>query len=254
MPVSAFNSSSFFGLSFTHTFLQTVVDTRSISDNNRRSVVSFSFANSFQSLSLISTHSDLCAIYITVSRSDQTEIFLAYTFTGSSKFSNRTYWSRFRSLTTRIRINFCIQYEDIYILTGCKNMVEPTETDIIRSSVTTDNPLRFLDEIFAQRSDLLTNFTLIGCSFYHRCDLSFQFDRTFGIFLIGDPFGKQSLHFFGTTAFDSLIHQLNDTFTHFVNSKIHTETEFTEIFEQRIRPCRTVTFFVCRIRSRRDRT
>src|SRR5699024_934487 len=53
VPVTTCNSFFFFSLRFTHTLLQTVVDTRSISDNQRRTVISFSFADSLQGLSLI---------------------------------------------------------------------------------------------------------------------------------------------------------------------------------------------------------
>ena len=71
----------FFLLSLAHAGFDTVVDTRSVSDDQRRSVVCFCFADSLESLSLVSAHSDLSYVYITVGSSDKTEVFLANTLT-----------------------------------------------------------------------------------------------------------------------------------------------------------------------------
>src|SRR5699024_6423735 len=131
----------FFFLALTHTCFQTMVDTWSVSDNQRWSRICFSFTDSFQSLSLVSTHSDLCNIYITVSSSHQTEVFLTYALTSSSELSDSTYRSSLRRLTTCVRVNFSIQNEDVNVLTGSDYMVKTTITDIVRSTVTTNDPL-----------------------------------------------------------------------------------------------------------------
>src|SRR5699024_6804222 len=92
-------------------------------------------------------------------------------------------------------------------------------------------------------------------SFNHRSDLCSQFFRLIGIVLIFDPCSE---HFFvfSRTFFrsDSSFHSRLDTCTHLFVSQFHTQTEFTEVFEQRVSPCRTFALFVRRIRSRRNRT
>ena len=91
--------------------------------------------------------------------------------------------------------------------------------------------------------------------FHDRCNLSFELDRTFGIVFIGNPCCEQ---FFGlcrtAIALDGSIHQFHQTLAHFFNGQRHTQTELTEIFEQRIGPSDTLTFIVRCVRSRRYRT
>ena len=85
--------------------------------------------------------------------------------------------------------------------------------------------------------------------------MSFELDRTFGIVFIGNPCCEQ---FFGlcrtAIALDGSIHQFHQTLAHFFNGQRHTQTELTEIFEQRIGPSDTLTFIVRCVRSRRYRT
>src|SRR5574344_790046 len=81
MPVTAFYSHSFFVLCTSHTYFNTMIDTWSIANNQRRTVESFSFFNGFEILCLVSTHSNLCYIYIAVRFSNHTKIFLADFFT-----------------------------------------------------------------------------------------------------------------------------------------------------------------------------
>src|SRR5699024_5546452 len=110
MPVSTLNSQFFLCLSFAHTFLDTMVDTWSVSDDQGWSRISFCFCNSFNSLIEVSTHSDLCYVYITIAHSNGSHIFLLSLFTACSELCNSTCRCRFRRLSTCIGINYCIEY------------------------------------------------------------------------------------------------------------------------------------------------
>ena len=134
-------------------------------------------------------------------------------------------------------------------------MVETSESDIIRCTITADDPLRFLNEEFPEIGNTLANFAFIGIGLYNRTYLGGQFDSFFGIFTIFDPFFEESFGFFGTSiAFDRLIHKNFDTVAHFFSGESHTQTKFAEVFEERVRPSGTMPLFVGRIRSRRNRT
>ena len=83
----------------------------------------------------------LSYIYITVSGSDHTQILLADALTLSSELSDSTERSSLRSLTTGVRVNLSIEHEDVHVLTRSNYVVETTVTDVVRGTVTTDDPL-----------------------------------------------------------------------------------------------------------------
>ena len=83
----------------------------------------------------------LSYVDVTVCSLHQTEILFADTLTLSSELCDSTEWSRLRRLTTSVRVNLSIEYQDVNILTRSQYVVETTVTDIIRSTVTTDDPL-----------------------------------------------------------------------------------------------------------------
>ena len=132
-------------------------------------------------------------------------------------------------------------------------MVKTTVTDIIRSTVTTDDPLAAFNKILLQISDLLAVVAFIFSSFYHRNDLFGQFLSLFCIQHIVDPFSKYFFVFSrAAIRSDSFVHYFHQTGTHLFVSQFHTQTKFTEVFEQGVSPCRTVTLFVHSVRSRRN--
>ena len=100
-----------------------------------------SLADSLEGLCVVSAHSNLSYIYITVSGSNHTEILLADALTLSSELSDSTKRSSLRSLTTGVRVNLSIEHEDVHVLTRSNHVVETAVTDIVRSTVTTDDPL-----------------------------------------------------------------------------------------------------------------
>ncbi|GAE16237.1 hypothetical protein JCM6292_2639 [Bacteroides pyogenes JCM 6292] len=124
MPVTACNRFGFFFLALTHTGFQSVADTRSVSDDERRTRICFGFADGFQCLSLIGAHCNLCYVYIAVSSCHQTEIFFAYTLAGCGKFRNGAHRSCLRRLTARIGINLCVENKDVHIFAGSDYVVE----------------------------------------------------------------------------------------------------------------------------------
>ena len=218
-------------------------------------MVCFCLTDCFQGLSLVGTHSDLSYVNITVSSSNQTKVFLANTLTGSSKLGDGAERSCFRSLATGVGVNLRIKYEDVDIFAGCDDVVETSVTDIVRSTVTTDNPLAALDEVILELGNGLAEFTFILGSFYHRNNLGSSSLALVGIILTVEPL-LEGLFVFSRSAFssNSSLHGFYQTAAELLVGKFHTQTEFAEVLEQRVCPCRTLTLLVGCIRGRRNRT
>ena len=70
IPVTGQNSSLLLGLSNAHTALYTVVDTRSISDDDGRTVIALGLFKGLDALVVIGTHCNLCYVYIAVAHGD----------------------------------------------------------------------------------------------------------------------------------------------------------------------------------------
>ena len=76
-----------------------------------------------------------------------TEILLADALTLSSEMNDSIKRRSLRSLTTSVRVNLTIEHEDVHVLTRSNHVVETAVTNIVRSTVTTDDPLAELYEV-----------------------------------------------------------------------------------------------------------
>ena len=118
-----------------------MVDTWCVGDDDGWAVPSLSLADSLEALVVVSTHSNLCNIYVAVSCSNHTEILLADALTLGSELSDSAERSSLRGLTTGVRVNLSIEHEDVDVLTRSNHVVETAVTDVVRCTVTTDDPL-----------------------------------------------------------------------------------------------------------------
>ena len=167
IPVSSLNSFLHLILAVVHTTLSDTVEfTWSITDNQGWSVISFCLSNCFYSLSRISTKCNLCYIYIAITHSDFSKALLANLFTGSSKLTNFTDIGSFRCLTTSIGVHLRIEYHYVYVLAGCKYMIQTTKSDIICPTVTTEDPYGLLSEVIFLSKNFFGFLTSCICSFF----------------------------------------------------------------------------------------
>ena len=134
-------------LAVVHTTLYTVQLTWSVTDDQRRSVVSLSLSDNLDSLSHVCTESDLCYIYITVAHSDLCKALLANFLTRSCELANLTDVGSLGSLTTCIGVHLGIEYHNVYVLTGSKYVIQTAESDIVCPTVTTEDPYGLLSEV-----------------------------------------------------------------------------------------------------------
>ena len=172
-----------------------MVDTRSVSNHKRRSGISLCLADSLQRLRLVSTHSDLCDIDISVSSSDHTKVFLAHALTHSSELRDSADRRCFGCLTTGVGIYLGIEHEDIHIFAGSNHMVETAVTDVVGSTVATYNPLAaFHDMVFVLKNLFAGVATACLASSHHRL---VETVRYLCALRVSEPLGEHRLEFLG---------------------------------------------------------
>ena len=81
---------------------------------------------------MVSTHSNLSDIDITIGGGNHTKILLADAFTLGSELSDSAERRSLRGLTTGVRVNLSIEHEDIYIFTAGNHVIETAVTDFVR--------------------------------------------------------------------------------------------------------------------------
>ena len=163
VPVTCLNCQFLLSLSFCHTLLDTMVDTWSVSNDQGWSWICLSLSQIALAVwCRVSTHGDLCYIYITVGHCNACKVFLLGLFTTSSELSNRTSLGSLGSLSTCVGVNLGIEYHDVDIFAGSQNVVYAAEADIISPSVTTEDPLGLLSQIVLILNDVFAGIALAG--------------------------------------------------------------------------------------------
>ena len=93
----------------------------------------------------VSTHGDLCNVYVAVAHCNACKVFLLDILTAGSELSNRTSLGSLGSLSAGVGVNLGIEYHDVDVFAGSQNVVYAAETDIVSPSVTTEDPLELLE-------------------------------------------------------------------------------------------------------------
>jgi len=100
-------------------------------------------------------------------------------------------------------------------------VVKTTVTDVVGPTVTTDNPLRTLDDVLGQRTDGHTD--VAGASVDQRGDLGFQFLGLGGILTVFQPFGEVTLQLVAAAvASQAFFHQAGQAVAHHFSGVVHT--------------------------------
>ena len=222
-----------------------------VSNDDRRTIKSFSFVHSLNNLHIVSAHRNLRNINVTVRHSNHSQIFLRQSLTCGSEFSGSAHRGSLRLLTTGIRVNTSIHNEDVDVFAGSDSVVKTAEADIISPTVTTQNPNRFLDEVISQNVQLLSFFSINSSQFSAQFFNIIALSINFCISLL-----RVSQNLISNVAQLSL-----QTFKQrfcgsglLVNREAHTQTKLGVIFKQRVSPSRSMTFFIFCIRCGRQVT
>jgi len=238
VPVTASNSHLLFVLGATHTDLDTVVDTGSVADDERRTMISFSFFDDLEVLSLACTHSYLGNVDVAVALGDHTEVFLADLLTAGSELGNSTCGGSLRGLSTSVGVNLGVNNNDVYIFAGSEYVVETTESDVVTPAVAAEDPLALLDHELLELDELLAD--VAAASFHHRNELVGDLFGLEGVLAVVDPLGEEGLHLSGAAAaLEAFAHNALDAVAHLAGSGSHTEAELGVVLEQRVSPSGT---------------
>ena len=113
-------------------------------------------------------------------------------------------------------------------------MVKTTVTDVVRSTVTTDDPLAALYEIVVEGLQFLTYRTTLGSALSNqRLQLSGCSLRSVGVILASNPLAGSCLVFLRSlVALEHLTQQLLYALLHLLVTEHHTETKLAEVLEQ----------------------
>ena len=216
-------------------------------------MVAFSFQQSFYQLVLVCAHCNLCNVNVAIAHSHHTQVFFLNSLTGSSELSNCTSRSSFGSLTACVGVNFCIEYQNVYIFAGSQYVVQTAVTDIVSPAVTTEDPLRFFNQlifVFQYVGNDVLSFCICA-SIAFQC--SYQSVGCFsGFFTIEHCFNPSINNTCnGSVDCFQVFQFFFQTVSHLFNSGSHTQTIFCVVFEQGVSPSGTTAIFICCVRHRR---
>ena len=129
-------------------------------------------------------------------------------------------------------------------------MVETTITDIVRSAITTDNPLATFNQMIFLYKNLLAS--IATASLAESYDLRSNLLGNLSIFHIVEPLLEECLKFIrALLALETFVHEASQTLLHLLIGNSHTQAIFAEVLEEGVRPCRTLALLILGIRSRR---
>ena len=181
---------------------------------------------------MVGTHCHLGYIDVAISCLHQTEVFLRDSLTSCCKLCDSADRSRLRRLTTSVGVNLGVEYEDVHIFARSEHVVKTAVTDVIRCTVTTDDPLATLREEVAEFIELCATWAtvfltcldeweeLVGCCATCCC-----------IVLACFPFLCCCLELF-RCAVASLSQEGGDASAHLLVGEQHTHTKFAEVLEE----------------------
>ena len=116
VPVAGGYCLLLFRLGDTHAALDTMVDARSVSDNDRRTIVAFRLGKGLNALIVVSAHSHLGNVYIAIAHSDAGQILFLGSLTGSSELSDGTNRSSLGGLSAGVGVNLGVEHQNVHVL------------------------------------------------------------------------------------------------------------------------------------------
>ena len=203
---------------------------------------------------MVGSHGNLCHINVAVSGGNHTQVFLAHTLAGSGELGDGAERGCLGRLAACVGVYFRVEYEDVHIFAGRNHVVQATVADVVGSAVATDDPLAAFYQIvgqFGQFCAVRATSSLSG--FDEREQLAGGSLAGIGIVHAVNPFLSSSLEV-GRRAFgsDGFFQDGFDAGTHLLVGQGHTHAVFAEVLEQGVRPSRTLSLFVRRIRRGRN--
>ena len=254
VPVTCVDSLLLFELRVAH--VDTVVDTRSVADDERRSVVIFGFDDRVEELLLVGAHSALSNVNVTVTHSDHAEVFLLDSLTAGSEFSDGTGRSGLTRLTAGVGVNFGVENENVDVFAHSENVVKSAVTDIVSPAVAAEDPNGLLDKAVGRRVDLVQgSFKFAARVLYSgRQKFGYLFSRLFGNFRVlsvCEPFGEGLFQLAFSAESESLFDSIGKFCSSLTVSKVDTVTEFGVVFKQAVSPSGTFAFGVLGVRTGR---
>ena len=231
-----------------------MVDARCVSDDDGRSVVSFSFLNSLEELSLICAHCDLRDIDVAVAHCHHAEVLLLGPLACCRELCDRAGRCRLGSLTACVGVDFCVEYQDVDIRAGCDDMVETAVADIVRPTVAAEDPDGFLDQMSlickSVFHSFLHGFSAVGGKGFRKCStvlLCLLF-----IVKMRYPLCRCCLKGFIVRICGNLLCLHAESVSSLIVRQIDAHAELGVILKEGTSDCRALTLLIGRIREARE--
>ena len=102
---------------------------------------------------------------MTVGHAHKRHLLFTQSHTRRGEFSNGTNRCRFRCLTACVRVNLCVQNQNVYVFIFCHNMIQTTVSDVVGPSIATENPNGFVDKVVLNFIQFFQQCFFVGIAF-----------------------------------------------------------------------------------------
>ena len=140
VPVAALDGILLLLLGNGHAALDAMVDARRIGDDDRRSVIGFSFGDGLEGLGLVGAHGDLGDIDIAVAHGHHAEVLLLDRLAAGGKLGDSAGRGRLGGLAAGVGIDLGVEDQDVDVFAGSEDVVQSAVTDVIGPAVAADDP------------------------------------------------------------------------------------------------------------------
>ena len=255
-PVAALHRQLHLLVRRTHRGNHILHQTRAVAEDDRRTVVCLRLVERLDRLRHIRVQSHRRHVHVAVRHRHQTHLLLVRQLTASSELLHCRHRGSLRLLASRVRVHFRIQNHDVHILARRQHVVHTSVTDIVRPTVSSNDPLTDLLEQIALGSNLRQSRTHLLQSLQHVHDLVRHRLATTTVAEVLQPLTEQ-IRQLARKRLSRLQNRLHQTLQHTTTLRHrhrHAQTVLGVVLEQRVRPCRSLTTRVVRVRVERSRS
>mmetsp|Transcript_138455 Transcript_138455/g.276003 ORF Transcript_138455/g.276003 Transcript_138455/m.276003 type:complete len:414 (-) Transcript_138455:649-1890(-) len=122
------------------------LNARGVGEDDGGPVVLLCLRERLHGLRHVRAHGDRRHVHVAVRHADFAQILLLALLAAHGKLRHAAPWCGLALLATCVAVGLGVQHDDVDVHAAGNHVVQAPESDIVRPAVTTDNPLRGLDE------------------------------------------------------------------------------------------------------------
>ncbi len=252
VPVAAFHSPLALFHALAH--IDTVVDTRSVGDDQGRTVVALRLDHGLEQLIAVGAHGHRGHVHIAVGHGHQAQILLAGGLAAGGELGHGPGGRGLGGLTAGVGVDLGVQNQHVHIFAGGQNMVQAAEADVVGPAVAADDPDGLLHQNIAVSFDSFQHFFQIagGCCDGRGEELPDPGRRLLGDLGIVDvvhPKPEGFLQLSRDVLLQQPFHQLSQLASAGAQGQVHAVAELRIVFEEGVGPARSMPVLVKGVRA-----